>query len=95
MSILEAMSHGVPVVSTQVGGIPDAVENGATGILIPPNDAESLAQALKLLLDSEELAVNMGNAAKLRHKTLFGSELMCNSFLDLYKKIVSARRSKP
>jgi len=94
MSILEAMSRGIPVVSTNVGGIPDAIENGISGILIPPSDSESLAQSLKLLLDNDSLAASMGNAARLRHKTLFGAEIMCSSFRDLYTKIISARNNK-
>jgi glycosyltransferase involved in cell wall biosynthesis len=51
VSIMEAMSAGLPVVATAVGGVPEAVEDGVTGLLVPPRDAAALADALVSLAD--------------------------------------------
>jgi glycosyltransferase involved in cell wall biosynthesis len=54
LAILEAMSAGCPVVATEVGGIPEVVRDGITGLLVPPGDADALAEAiLKILTDPE------------------------------------------
>lgn len=54
VSILEALASGVPIVSTKVGGIPDLVEDGVAAVLIPPGDAEAMADAALALLDDAE-----------------------------------------
>lgn len=53
--VLEAMSKGVPVVATQVGGVPDIIEDGVTGLLIPAKSPEAIIESVKLLLDDHEL----------------------------------------
>lgn len=62
--VLEAMAGGVPVIATQVGGIPDLVENGAGGFLAEPADEEALVQALDRLMTSEELQRRLGEYAR-------------------------------
>ncbi len=58
------MAAGRPVVATCVGGVPQAVRDGETGLLVPPNDAEALARALERLLRDEALRRRMGRAAR-------------------------------
>jgi glycosyltransferase involved in cell wall biosynthesis len=58
--ILEAMALGVPVVSTRHSGIPEAVEDGASGLLVPPGDSIALAGALERLMRDEELRERFG-----------------------------------
>lgn len=69
MVFAEAMSFGLPIIATRVGGIPEVVEDGKTGILIPPNDVESLAQSIKDLYEDSEkreyLSQNEREKAKL------------------------------
>ena len=60
ISLLQAMSCGKPVVSTRAGGVPDFVEDGRSGILVPPADAEQLADALQRLLGDAELCRRIG-----------------------------------
>jgi glycosyltransferase involved in cell wall biosynthesis len=55
MIVLEALRAGVPVVASRIGGIPELVEDGMTGILVPPGDAEALARAIRRCLNNEEL----------------------------------------
>ena len=60
---LEAMQHGVPVVGSAVGGVPDVVRDGVDGLLVPPGDAPALQTALDLLMSDEELRRRLGQAA--------------------------------
>ena len=64
MSILEAMSYSVPVVSTTVGGIPELVSDGETGFLIDPGDLDALYGKLKCLIEDKELRKKLGNEAR-------------------------------
>ncbi len=64
--LLESMASGVPVIATTVGGNPEVVENGVTGLLAPPADPETLAQAMCLLIERPELARKYGRAGKQR-----------------------------
>ncbi len=63
-SLLEAMAMGKPIVAAKVGGIPEVLQNGTTGLIVPPRDPESLAKAIKSLIDDEHRAKNIGNAAR-------------------------------
>lgn len=87
LTILEAMASALPSVATQVGGIVDAIENGVSGLLVPPGDAMQLAEALSFLLRDAELRKRMGIAAYLRAARRFGIEQqICNmerTYLDL------------
>jgi glycosyltransferase involved in cell wall biosynthesis len=66
MAVLEPAALGVPVVATAVGGIPELVDHGRTGLLVPPGDAGALAAALLWVLDNPADADRMGRAAWLR-----------------------------
>jgi len=69
--ILEAMAMGLPVVSTRHSGIPEAVEDGASGLLVPPGDEEALAQALVRLIDDPPLRERLGRRGRERVRELF------------------------
>jgi glycosyltransferase involved in cell wall biosynthesis len=62
--IIEAMQFGIPVIASRWRGIPEIVQDGRTGFLIPPHDPNALAQHLKVLVDRPELRLRMGNAAR-------------------------------
>lgn len=64
--ILEAMQHALPVISTPVGAIPDMVDEGVTGLLVPTGDAGALARAMRRLMDAPEAARTMGRAGLAR-----------------------------
>jgi len=69
--ILEAMAMGLPVVATRVGGIPELVEDGTTGILVPPRDPAGLAEALTGVLSDPAKASHMGLMGRERVVSLF------------------------
>ncbi len=75
--LVEAMSVGLPVVSTQVSGIPELVDDGRTGLLVPPRDAKALADALALLIGDVPLRERLGSAAHREVRERF--DLMRNA----------------
>lgn len=85
ISILEAMSVGLPVISTHVGAVPDTVKDGVTGILIHPGDPAALAGSLCLLCDEPGLRLQMGRAGHERFRDGFTLErahrLMVHAFI--------------
>jgi glycosyltransferase involved in cell wall biosynthesis len=64
--VLEAMAMRVPVVASDVGGIPEAVEHGVNGLLVPSGDADALCDSLGRLIDDPDLARRLGAAARQR-----------------------------
>jgi glycosyltransferase involved in cell wall biosynthesis len=75
-SVLESMGAGVPVVATAIGGTPEAVQDGVSGLLVPPRDARALAHAICTVLEDPELARRLGRAAQQRVSDHFSNEQM-------------------
>jgi glycosyltransferase involved in cell wall biosynthesis len=86
-TILEAGWAGVPVVATAVGGVPDAVETGVTGLLCPPGDAEALAGAVARLIEDPDLRQAMGAAARERVGTVFSIDACSQRLVELYETL--------
>jgi len=84
-SVLEAMRAGLPVVVSAVGGVPEAVQDGETGILVPPGDATALAAALRALITDEALRRRMGAAARGVCKARFSLERMIEETEAVYE----------
>jgi len=82
--IIEAMAAGVPVVASRVGGIPDLVTDGETGLLVPPSDPELLRLALLTLANQPELGRTLAAAAQQRVVPHYGAEAMARSLLSIY-----------
>ncbi|AHY46036.1 Glycosyltransferase [Rubrobacter radiotolerans] len=92
--LIEAMSHGKPVVASDIGGIPDAVEAGETGLLVKPNDPDALADALLSVVRDDTLARRLGEAGRRRARDLFSWESVAERHLALYRRAIS-RASAP
>jgi glycosyltransferase involved in cell wall biosynthesis len=86
--IIEAMLAGLPVVATRVGGVPELIEEGVTGLLVPPGNPVELARALRALLDDESLRRRMGEAGKKRALELFTLDRMIEQYQQLYKGVI-------
>ncbi len=87
LAIIEAMLAGLPVVASRVGGVPESVRDGETGILVPKDDPERLASALQRLIDDPDLRVSMGRRGRLV-ATQFTDERMAGAYLDLWQQLV-------
>jgi len=87
LAFLEAAAAGRPSVGTRFGGIPDAVEDGETGLLVEPGDAEALAEALARLLTDPEEARRMGEAARERVEAQFTWARVAERFLEQVRRI--------
>ena len=90
-TILEAMACGVPVIASNVGGIPEQVDDGITGLLIPAQNAELMAQSANLLLRDSDLRKKMGNAAIQRVKDRFTLVRQVEQYLQWYGEILNSR----
>jgi glycosyltransferase involved in cell wall biosynthesis len=87
-TILEAMGAGKAVVATDVGGIPEAVEEGVTGILVPPRNPQRLAEAMLSLLENPARARAMGEAGQKRVRDLFPLRKMVHEIETLYEELL-------
>ncbi len=87
--IIEAMATGRPVVATESGGVPEIVVDGQTGLLVPPQDAQSLADAIETLLTNRQYAQQMGAAGLSRAHQLFSVDRVAWQVQELYQKILS------
>ncbi len=83
--VLEAMACKKPVIATAVGGIPEAVIDGVTGSLVPPQDSNAIAQAISELLGNRKLAEEMGSKGRLRMEGKFSLEREVSEFEKLYE----------
>ena len=86
VSILEAMAHGKAVIASRVGGIPDEVDDGETGLLVPPWDVAALAQAILDLLREPQRIARMGAAGKLRAEERFDARAVTRRVEELYRQ---------
>jgi glycosyltransferase involved in cell wall biosynthesis len=89
LTVLEAMAAGLPVVATAVGGVPELVVEGKTGLLVPPRQPEPIASALETILASPERAWAFGAAGRERARLLFSRERMVSEIEVLYDGLVS------
>jgi glycosyltransferase involved in cell wall biosynthesis len=95
MGVLEAMAAGVPTISTDVGGIPDAIDDGVNGYLLRPGDVAVLAERILQLLDDATLRDRVGTAARRKAERVFGTDRVIAKVEDLYRSFgMSPRRSE-
>jgi glycosyltransferase involved in cell wall biosynthesis len=93
--LLESMAAGAPVVSTRVGGTPEVVEDGVTGLLVPPGNAGALARAIGRLLADRELAAMLGQSGRELVRRRFSMHAMVHATERLYCTLLEKRRGLP
>ena len=89
LSVVEAMLAGLPVVATAVGSVPEAVRDGDTGFVVPVDDPDALAVAIRRLLEDSELRREMGLEARRLALECFTSERMVAGFERLYQELLA------
>ena len=89
--LLESMAAGVPVVATRVGGTPEAIEDGVNGLLVPPGDANALANSIGHVLAHPLLAARLGHAARQSATARFSTEQMVRATEQLYESLLERR----
>lgn len=87
VSLLQASLAGVPVVASAVGGIPEAVQEGMTGLLVPPSDPVALAHAVNRLLDDAALRRSLGYQGRLWVEREFSKDRMVEGNLAVYQEL--------
>ncbi len=89
---LQAMACGRPLVATTMGGIPEVVADGDTGLLVPPGDPEALAHALERLIGDAALRRRLGNAGRARAVRLYSHHVVAAQNLALYAEAIQNQR---
>ncbi|MFZ2060609.1 MAG: glycosyltransferase, partial [Candidatus Binatus sp.] len=89
---LEAMASALPVIASDVGGLREAVEDGRTGIIVPPANASAITSAIVRLTESAELRLQMGAAARARVVENYSMKTMAARTLALYRDSVRTTR---
>jgi glycosyltransferase involved in cell wall biosynthesis len=88
MVVLEAMASGLPIIASNVGGVPELVQHEKTGLLVKPGDLGELAEALRKLLSDERLREKMGKES-YQYAEEFSIEKMTEQIYTLYEEILS------
>nr|WP_092074257.1 glycosyltransferase family 4 protein [Dendrosporobacter quercicolus]NSL49159.1 glycosyltransferase family 4 protein [Dendrosporobacter quercicolus DSM 1736]SDM85882.1 Glycosyltransferase involved in cell wall bisynthesis [Dendrosporobacter quercicolus] len=92
--LVEAMAMAKPVIAYAVGGTPEAIEDQATGFLIPKGDIDAMYGKLNLLYEQPEVAAAMGDTGVSRVKRMFNSDQMLDQLLAVYAEVLQARQDK-
>ncbi len=88
----EAMAAGIPVVASRVGGIPEIVEDGVSGLLVPPGDPRALAGAVGRLLDDDALSARLAAAGRRRVERHFGWDRAADTLWAAYERLLAPPR---
>jgi len=90
--LVEAMSAGKPIVATRVGGVPEVVEDGVTGFLVPPRDADVFASAILKLVREKRLREEMGRKGREKAVKEFDISIVTREYERLYKEALNRQR---
>lgn len=94
MVVIEAMAAGVPVIASRTGGIPEIIEPGVSGILVPPADDAALAASIWQLLENAEARRAMGRAGRRRASRDFSRQRMLSEYQDVYCALAESRKGR-
>jgi colanic acid/amylovoran biosynthesis glycosyltransferase len=89
-TLKEAMAMGLPVISTLHGGIPELVEDGVSGFLVPERDAEAIAEKLSYLIEHSELWVKLGEAGRIRVEEKYDMSKLNDELMEIYQQLINS-----
>jgi glycosyltransferase involved in cell wall biosynthesis len=89
-ALLEAMAAGLPIVATDVGGVPEIAADGVNALLVPPRDRDALARAVKTLLDDRERCQRLGSMAQMTVRREYTPELRAAALTKVYRTLLSS-----
>lgn len=92
LTLLEAMAAGKPVIATAVGGVPELVEDGRTGLLVPPKDVNALCKAILQMAEDPALRLHLGKAGQQRAVELFDLSRTAKGYESLYMGLPAGRK---
>ena len=87
VTVLEAMASGIPVVSTNVGGIPNIIQPGINGMLCGSNDIDGMVQNIESLLKSKSLVSTLSSNGRINIEDKFGPKIIYNKWIKLYSSL--------
>jgi glycosyltransferase involved in cell wall biosynthesis len=93
MILLEAMAARKPILATRVGGIPEIIEHGKSGWLVPPENQQALAEAIALLLSSKELCQQLSDGALEKVSAQYSIKPIIQQLLESYEKVLSTQKN--
>jgi glycosyltransferase involved in cell wall biosynthesis len=93
MVILEAMSLGKPVITTSLGGLPEIIRDGYNGFLVPPGDADALAEKIKMLVNDRTLCENLGQNARREYEVKYTPEKNYEMLMSIYRNVIERKKS--
>ena len=93
LSILEAMCFGCPSIATRVGGIPEVVEDGVSGVLVAPGDAAALARAVETLIADPAHRIALGEAARRRAHERFSADVIVPRYEAIYRRVCATEEA--
>jgi glycosyltransferase involved in cell wall biosynthesis len=94
IALIEAMAAGIPVIGTDIGGIPEIIEHKKNGLLVKPNDSEAIAQAIISMCNDWEKTKKMGENARQTVEKKFSKEVMLKSITKLYMELYDVQQKK-
>jgi glycosyltransferase involved in cell wall biosynthesis len=92
-SIIEAFALGKPVIASRIGGIPEIVKEGETGLTFEPGDAQDLVAQIKILLASDSKIEGLGRKARKFVEDNFSSEMYYKNLLEVYRKVINRHKN--
>jgi glycosyltransferase involved in cell wall biosynthesis len=93
LAVLEAMSAGLPIVATRVGGLPECIEHRQHGLLVPPEDPTALSTAINELLGDPSLGERLGAAAVARIAAEFRPDHCLTAIESVYQRVLEQERA--
>ena len=90
MSLLEAMAHGLAIVTTPVGAHLETVQDGVEALLVPPGDSEALGLALARLIDDGALRARLGKAVRARYRGSFTADHYARGLAAIHRRALAA-----